>query len=123
VTPAAAARARRDERFVRDALPYAGQLYSAAIRMTRNRADAEDLVQETYAKAYAAFHRFRPGTNLRAWLYRILANTFISSYRMKQREPWRPATETIEDWQLAQAGSRSAAALPSAGGGGAAAAA
>jgi RNA polymerase sigma-70 factor, ECF subfamily len=120
VSPAAAAGGPRDERFrderfderfIEDALPYADQLYSAAIRMTRNPADAEDLVQETYAKAYAAFHRFKPGTNLRAWLYRILTNTFISSYRIKQREPRQSAAETIEDWQLAHSGSHSADAV------------
>ncbi|CAM5498784.1 hypothetical protein STENM327S_05337 [Streptomyces tendae] len=70
-------------------------MYSAALRMTRNPADAEDLVQETYAKAYASFHQFREGTNLKAWLYRILTNTFINSYRKKQREPQRSAAEEI----------------------------
>ena len=67
-------------RFERDVLPFLGQLYPAALRMTRNPTDAEDLVQETSAKAYAAFHQFRPGTNLKAWLHRILANTFINGY-------------------------------------------
>src|SRR3954468_17282847 len=77
----------RTERFERDALPFLDQLYSAAMRMTRNPQDAEDLVQETYAKAFAAFHHSRPGTILRAWLSRTLTNTFINSYRKKQREP------------------------------------
>ncbi len=81
-------------------------MYSAALRMTRNPADAEDLVQETFAKAYGSFHQFREGTNLKAWLYRILTNTFINSYRKKQREPQRSAAEEIEDWQLARAESR-----------------
>ncbi len=72
-------------RFERDALPFLDQLYSAAMRMTRNPPDAEDLVQETFAKAYGSFHQFRPGTNLKAWLYRILTNTFINTYRKKQR--------------------------------------
>ena len=71
---------------------YLDQLYSAAMRMTRNPQDAEDLVQETYAKAFAAFHQFRQGTNLKAWLYRILTNTFINTYRKKQRQPSRTRT-------------------------------
>jgi RNA polymerase sigma-70 factor (ECF subfamily) len=77
----------RAARFEAEALPFLDQLYSAALRMTRNPADAEDLVQETYAKAFAAFHQYRPGTNLKAWLYRILTNTYINSYRKKQRQP------------------------------------
>ncbi|NUV57822.1 sigma-70 family RNA polymerase sigma factor, partial [Streptomyces coelicolor] len=77
--------AERSARFERDALEFLDQMYSAALRMTRNPADAEDLVQETYAKAYGSFHQFREGTNLKAWLYRILTNTFINSYRKKQR--------------------------------------
>ena len=75
----------RDEQFERDVVPFLGQLYPAALRMTRNPTDAEDLVQETSAKAYAAFHQFRPGTNLKAWLHRILANTFINGYRKRRR--------------------------------------
>jgi RNA polymerase sigma-70 factor, ECF subfamily len=77
----------RHERFTTEALPYLDQLYSAALRYTRKPADAEDLVQDAYAKAYAAFHQYRPGTNLRAWLYRILTNTYINSYRKQQRRP------------------------------------
>jgi RNA polymerase sigma-70 factor (ECF subfamily) len=76
-----------DARFERDALPYLDQLYPAALRMTRNPADAEDLVQETFVKAYSAFHQFAEGTNLKAWLYRILTNTYINSYRKRQRHP------------------------------------
>ena len=77
----------RREKFARDALPYLDQLYSAALRYTRKPADAEDLVQEAFAKAYSAFHQYEPGTNLRAWLYRILTNTYINSYRKQQRQP------------------------------------
>ncbi|AWW37679.1 RNA polymerase subunit sigma [Streptomyces cadmiisoli] len=106
--------AERSARFERDALEYLDQMYSAALRMTRNPADAEDLVQETYAKAYASFHQFREGTNLKAWLYRILTNTFINSYRKKQREPQRSAAEEIEDWQLARAESHMSTGLRSA---------
>lgn len=106
--------AERSARFERDALEFLDQMYSAALRMTRNPADAEDLVQETYAKAYASFHQFREGTNLKAWLYRILTNTFINSYRKKQREPQRSAAEEIEDWQLARAESHMSTGLRSA---------
>jgi RNA polymerase sigma-70 factor (ECF subfamily) len=104
----------RNARFERDALPFLDQLYAAALRMTRNPADAEDLVQETFVKAYAAFHQFQPGTNLKAWLYRILTNTFINSYRKKQRQPLQSPTEQIEDWQLAEAESHTSVGLRSA---------
>jgi len=104
----------RGARFERDALPLLDQLYSAALRMTRNPPDAEDLVQETFLKAYAAFHQFEPGTNLKAWLYRILTNTYINSYRRRQRQPVQSPTEQIEDWQLAQAAAHSATGLRSA---------
>ncbi len=109
--------AERSARFERDALPYLDQLYSAAMRMTRNPTDAEDLVQETFAKAYSAFHQFKPGTNLKAWLYRILTNTFINSYRKKQREPQKAMagdTGDVEDWQLARAESHTSGGLKSA---------
>jgi RNA polymerase sigma-70 factor (ECF subfamily) len=106
--------AERSLRFERDAMQYLDQLYSAAMRMTRNPADAEDLVQETFAKAFAAFHQFKPGTNLKAWLYRILTNTFINTYRKKQREPQQSMAEEVEDWQLARAESHSSAGLKSA---------
>jgi RNA polymerase sigma-70 factor, ECF subfamily len=91
----------RDALFERDVMPFLGQLYPAALRMTRNPSDAEDLVQETLAKAYAALHQFKPGTNLRAWLHRILANTFINSYRKKRREPIQDlGADFQEDWQV-----------------------
>ncbi len=104
----------RSSRFERDALQYLDQLYSAALRMTRNPADAEDLVQETYAKAYASFHQFTEGTNLKAWLYRILTNSFINAYRKRQREPQQSGAEEIEDWQLARAESHTSTGLRSA---------
>ena len=105
---------QRNARFERDALPFLDQLYSAALRMTRNPSDAEDLVQETFAKAYSAFHQFEEGTNLKAWLYRILTNTFINSYRKKQRQPLQSPTEQIEDWQLAAAEAHTSTGLRSA---------
>src|SRR5207244_3930040 len=94
---------QRSARFEQTAMPFLDQLYSAALRMTRNPADAEDLVQETFVKAFAAFHQFQEGTNLKAWLYRILTNTFINTYRKKQREPQQSGGEDVEDWQLAAA--------------------
>jgi RNA polymerase sigma-70 factor (ECF subfamily) len=87
------------------------RLYPAALRMTRNPADAEDLVQETFTRAYASFAQFEPGTNLKAWLYRILTNTFITSYRKRQREPQPAATGEIEDWQLARAASHACSGM------------
>jgi RNA polymerase sigma-70 factor, ECF subfamily len=104
----------RTARFERDALVYIDQLYSAAMRMTRNPQDAEDLVQETYAKAFAAFHQFKDGTNLKAWLYRILTNAYINTYRKKQRQPIQDPHEQIEDWQLARAETHTSAGLKSA---------
>ena len=87
----------RNARVERDAMQYLDQLYSAGLRMTRNPADAEDLVQETYAKAFASFHQFQEGTNLKAWLYRILTNTFINTYRAKQRRPQESDLGDLED--------------------------
>ncbi len=104
----------RTARFERDALQYLDQLYSAALRMTRNPADAEDLVQEAFTKAFASFHQYEPGTNLKAWLYRILTNAYINSYRKKQREPQQSGSEEIEDWQLARAESHTSSGLRSA---------
>ncbi len=108
-TPAA-----RRARFEELALPLLDQLYSAALRTTRNPADAEDLVQETYAKAFGAFHQFKPGTNLKAWMYRILTNTYINSYRKKQREPLQSDAAEVEDYQLARAESHTSKGLRSA---------
>jgi RNA polymerase sigma-70 factor (ECF subfamily) len=93
----------RRRRFEREAMPLLDQLYSAALRTARNPADAEDLVQETYAKAFAAFHQFKPGTNLKAWMYRILTNAYINSYRKRQREPQQSDAADIEDYQLHRA--------------------
>ncbi|MFM9135801.1 MAG: sigma-70 family RNA polymerase sigma factor [bacterium] len=90
----------RTARFERDALPYLDQLYGAALRMTRNPADAEDLVQETFVKAFAAFSSFTEGTNLKAWLFRILTNSFINTYRKKQRQPYQTGTDDLDDWQM-----------------------
>ncbi len=106
--------AQRRTRFEREALPFLDQLYAAGLRMTRNPADAEDLVQETFLKAYAAFHQFEQGTNLKAWLYRILTNTYINSYRRRQRQPVQAPTEEISDWQLAEAESHTSSGLRSA---------
>ncbi len=105
---------QRRARFERDALPFLDQLYSAALRMTRNPADAEDLVQETFVKAFAAFHQFQEGTNLKAWLYRILTNTFINTYRKKQRQPLQSPTDEITDWQIAAAEAHTSTGLRSA---------
>ncbi len=106
--------AEQQRRFERDALPFLDQLYAAAMRMTRNPADAEDLVQETFLKAFAAFHQFEEGTNLKAWLYRILTNTYINSYRRRQRQPVQAPTDEITDWQLADAESHTSSGLKSA---------
>ena len=104
----------RHARFEREAMPLLDQLYAAALRTTRNPADAEDLVQETYTKAYAAFHQYKPGTNFKAWMYRILTNTYINSYRKKQREPQQSDAAEIEDYQLARAESHTSSGLRSA---------
>jgi RNA polymerase sigma-70 factor (ECF subfamily) len=86
--------------FADDAMPLMGGLYSAALRMTRNAADAEDLVQETYLKAFRAYERFEVGTNLKAWMYRILTNTYINAYRKKQRRPDESDIDDVEDLYL-----------------------
>ncbi len=97
--------------FAEEAMPMMTQLYSAALRMTRNPSDAEDLVQETYLKAYRAFERFEAGTNLKAWMYRILTNTFINSYRKKQRRPTETELDTDEMYLYNRLGGLEGASL------------
>ena len=92
--------AERQRLFTEQAMPYLDRLYSAALRYTRNHADAEDLVQETFAKAYSKFHQYEQGTNLRAWLYRILTNTYINMYRKRQRRPDEYPQEEIDDFSM-----------------------
>lgn len=104
----------RAARFEREAMPLLDQMYSAALRTTRNPTDAEDLVQETYAKAFAAFHQYRPGTNLKAWMYRILTNSYINVYRKKQRQPLEADAAEVQDYQLARAASHTSTGLRSA---------
>ena len=91
-------------RFNDEAMQYTSQLYAAALRYTKNPHDAQDLVQDTYAKAFTSFHQFEPGTNLKAWLYRVLTTTFINNYRKDQRRPQTSDSE-VEDWQLHSAAS------------------
>ena len=104
----------RDRLFAEQAIPLIDQLFGAALGMTRNRADAEDLVQETFMKAYTKFHQYQQGTNIKAWLYRILTNTYITQYRKAQRSPKRSGGEEVEDWQLAAAASHDEKGLVSA---------
>jgi len=99
-TPAAPEGAEKRDLFEEQALPFMDQLYAAAMRMTRNPADAADLVQETFVKAFQAFGQFQQGTNLKAWLYRIQTNTFINNYRKNQRNPYQGTIDDLEDWQL-----------------------
>src|SRR5450759_2976671 len=87
-------------RFERDVLPFLGHLHRAAVGMTSNRCDAEDLVQDTLARAYAAFHQFTPGTNLRAWLYRVLATTFLNTCRKRRREPDQSLRGDFDELQV-----------------------
>ncbi|MCL4413505.1 MAG: sigma-70 family RNA polymerase sigma factor [Acidimicrobiales bacterium] len=87
-------------RFADMAMEHMSALYTAALRMTRNRADAEDLVQEAYLRAYRGFGGFQEGTNLKAWLYKILTNTFINSYRAARRRPEKADVEDVEDLYL-----------------------
>lgn len=105
VQAAAESIAERKARFERDAMQYANQLYAAALRYTKNPEDAQDLVQDTYAKAFVSFHQYEDGTNLKAWLYRILTTTFINNYRKDQRRPQLTDGSDVEDWQLHAAAS------------------
>ena len=102
----------RQQQFEDQVLPHLDRLYSAALRYTRNAADAEDLVQETVTKAFRSFHQYRPGTNLKAWLYRVLHTTYISMYRKAQRRPQEDLQETLDDYsfydEIARSGGRSA---------------
>ena len=100
--------------FVEQAMPLIDSLYGHAMNLTRNPADAHDLVQETYLKAFGAFDSFEQGTNIKAWLHRILKNTFINAYRKKQNQPFEGALEDLEDWQLGDAESRTATSSRSA---------
>ncbi|MBX3067437.1 MAG: sigma-70 family RNA polymerase sigma factor [Microbacteriaceae bacterium] len=100
--------------FEEEALPLMDQLYAAAMRMTRNPADASDLVQETFVKAFSAFSSFSQGTNLKAWLYRILTNTFINNYRKDQRNPYQTSIDGLEEWQVGEAESATATTTRSA---------
>lgn len=102
------------ERFEREALPLLDQLYGGALRMTRNPADAEDLVQEAYMKAFQGFRSYKPGTNLKAWMYRILTNAYINNYRKAQRRPAEYATDDITDSQIAETASHTSLGLRSA---------
>jgi RNA polymerase sigma-70 factor, ECF subfamily len=88
------------KRFQAEALPILDSLYAGALRMTRKPADAEDLVQETMMRAYRAFDRFEPGTNLKAWLFRIMTNAYINTYRKKQREPQKVSQDEVEEFDL-----------------------
>lgn len=110
-TPSAA---QQRQLFEQQALPFLDQLYGAALRMTKKPADAEDLVQETFAKAYSAFGQFKQGTNLKAWLYRIMTNAYINSYRKQQRTPHQGSIDDLEDWQIGQAESTTASSSRSA---------
>jgi RNA polymerase sigma-70 factor (ECF subfamily) len=89
--------------FVEQALPFTDQLYAAAMRLSKNPSDAADLVQETFLKAYQSFHQFEQGTNLKAWLYRILTNTYINVYRKKTKEGFTQALDDLEEWQVGDA--------------------
>src|SRR5206468_11256593 len=89
------------ERFERDVLPLLPSLYGAALRMTRSPADAEDMVQDTYLRAFRGFSGFVEGTNLKTWLYRILTSSMINTYRKKQRQPQTvEGRDDVDEWYL-----------------------
>ncbi|WP_280798175.1 sigma-70 family RNA polymerase sigma factor [Aurantimicrobium minutum] len=100
--------------FEEQAMEHIDKLYAHAMRKTGNRVDANDLVQETYLKAFAAFDQFQQGTNIKAWLHRILENTYINQYRKLQNQPYYSPLEDLEDWQLGDAESRTATSSRSA---------
>ena len=100
--------------FEEQAMEHIDKLYAHAMRKTGNRVDANDLVQETYLKAFAAFDQFQQGTNIKAWLHRILENTYINQYRKLQNQPYYSPLEELEDWQLGDAESRTATSSRSA---------
>ncbi len=93
----------RRQSFEQQALPHRQFLFGQAYYHTRNASDAEDLVQDTFARAFERFHQYQQGTNLKAWLYRILTNSYINTYRKRQRQPQTSGGDQIEDWQLARA--------------------
>ena len=103
--PADGSASAAQELFVDQAMVFADQLYAGAMRLAKNPADAADLVQETYLKAYQSFHQFEQGTNLKAWLFRILTNTYINLYRKRQKAGLQEGLDELEDWQLGEAGS------------------
>jgi RNA polymerase sigma-70 factor (ECF subfamily) len=102
------------ERFEREVIPLLDTLYAGALRMARNPDDASDLVQETVERAFKGFASFKPGTNLRAWLYRIMTNSYINTYRKRQRQPQQSSAEDVEDWQMHKAASHTSTGLRSA---------
>ncbi|MEY4348262.1 MAG: hypothetical protein RIS43_681 [Actinomycetota bacterium] len=113
----AAAMTQRAElmtRFETEALPLLDTIYGGAMRLTRDPQQAEDLTQETFAKAFASFHQFQAGTNIKAWLFRIMQNTFISNYRKVANAPLETSVDELEDWQLAQLETSANTAMPSA---------
>lgn len=102
------------ERFETEAIPLLSTIYAGAYRLTQDATAAEDLTQETFLKAYAAFHQFEPGTNIKAWLFRIMQNTFISQYRKESKAPYQTSVDDLEEWELSALESTSQTLMPSA---------